>query len=81
MFVIIAFVVGVIAEQMNRYRDQLAWQNRELLETNTRLESSQNAYEIANKKLNLLSSITRHAPVVEYCPDTDLYRPVMRYPW
>jgi signal transduction histidine kinase len=60
MFVIAAFVVGAIAEQMNSYRDQLAGRNQDLLETNTRLESSQSAYEIANKKLNLLSTITRH---------------------
>jgi signal transduction histidine kinase len=60
MFVIVAFVVGAIAEQMNSYRDQLAGRNRELLETNSRLESSQSAFEIANRKLNLLSSITRH---------------------
>jgi signal transduction histidine kinase len=60
MFVIVAFVVGAIAEQMNSYRDQLAGRNRELLETNTRLESSQSAFETSNRKLNLLSSITRH---------------------
>ncbi|MCX6684376.1 MAG: HAMP domain-containing sensor histidine kinase [Methanoregula sp.] len=60
MFVIVAVVVSHIAEQMNCYRDQLVSQNRELLEINTQLESSQKAFEIANKKLNLLSSITRH---------------------
>lgn len=60
MFVIVAFVVGAIAEQMNSYRDQLAGRNRELLETNTQLEYSQSAFETANRKLNLLSSITRH---------------------
>jgi signal transduction histidine kinase len=60
MFVIVASVVGAIAEQMNSYRDQLAGRNRELLETNNRLVSSQSAFETANKKLNLLSSITRH---------------------
>jgi signal transduction histidine kinase len=60
MFVIVAFVVGLIAEQMNCYRDQLLSQNRELVEINTRLEALQSATGIANKKLNLLSSITRH---------------------
>lgn len=60
MFVIVAFVVGAIAEQMNSYRDQLAGRNREMQEANTRLESSKSAFETANKKLNLLSSITRH---------------------
>jgi signal transduction histidine kinase len=60
MFVVVALVVGAIAEQMNSYRDQLAGRNRELQETNSRLEASQSAYETANKKLNLLSGITRH---------------------
>jgi signal transduction histidine kinase len=60
MFMLVALVVGAIAEQMNSYRDQLAGRNRELQETNSRLESSQSAYQVANKKLNLLSGITRH---------------------
>lgn len=60
MFVIVAFVVGLISEQMNSYRDQLLARNHELVEINTQLESSQKAFEIANKKLNLLSGITRH---------------------
>jgi signal transduction histidine kinase len=60
MFIIMAFVVGSIAEQMNRYRDQLTGRNRELEDANNRLMSSHDAFETANKKLNLLSSITRH---------------------
>jgi signal transduction histidine kinase len=60
MFVIVAFVVGLIVEQMNCYRDQLLERNHELTEINSRLELSQNAFETANKKLSLLSSITRH---------------------
>ena len=60
MFVIVAFVVGLISEQMNCYRDQLLERNHELEEINTQLGSSQDAYKNANKKLNLLSSITRH---------------------
>lgn len=60
MFCIVAFVVGIIAEQMNHYRDQLEVQNRDLKEINTQLDSSKKAFETANKKLNLLSSITRH---------------------
>lgn len=60
MFVIVALVVSVIAEQMNSYRDQLAGRNRDLLESNTLLEASQSAFKTANRKLNLLSSITRH---------------------
>jgi signal transduction histidine kinase len=60
MFVIVAFVVGIISEQMNCYRDQILEQNRELGDINSQLESSRKAFEIANKKLNLLSGITRH---------------------
>jgi len=60
MFVIVALIIGMTAEQSNCYRDQLIAQNRELEEANTRLESSQSAFQTANKKLNLLSSITRH---------------------
>ena len=51
MFVIVAFVVGFITEQMNCYRDQLLERNRELTELNIQLESSQKAFETANKKL------------------------------
>lgn len=60
MFLIVALIVGMTAEQSYRYRDQLVARNRELEEANTRLGSSQYAYQTANKKLNLLSSITRH---------------------
>lgn len=60
MFCIVAFVVGTIVEQMNCYRDLLEEQNLELKETNSRLDLSQKSFETANKKLNLLSSITRH---------------------
>jgi signal transduction histidine kinase len=60
MLVIIALIVGMTAEQSDSYRDQLIARNRELVEINTRLGSSQNAFAVANKKLNLLSSITRH---------------------
>jgi signal transduction histidine kinase len=60
MFIVVAFVVGTIVEQMNCYHMTTVEQNRELIEINTRLDSSQKAFEIANKKLNLLSSITRH---------------------
>jgi signal transduction histidine kinase len=59
---------------MNYYRDQLVEQNRELKqmnekvtavnselnEVNARLVESREAFETANKKLNLLSTITRH---------------------
>lgn len=60
MFCIVAFVIGIIVEQMNCYRDLLEEQNLELKEFNSRLDLSQKSYEAANKKLNLLSSITRH---------------------
>jgi len=67
MMLIVAFVIGSIVEQMRCYYDQIALQNRELSDTNeemhslnTQLSESQEAFQIANKKLNLLSSITRH---------------------
>ena len=51
MFVIVASVVGYIAERMNCYRDQLIERNRELTEINSQLESSQSAFKTANKSL------------------------------
>jgi signal transduction histidine kinase len=67
MLLVVAFVIGTIVEQMRCYYEQIAEQNRELSETNgemyslnTRLVESQDAFQTANKKLNLLSSITRH---------------------
>ncbi len=60
MFVIVALIVGMTKEQSDIYRDQLVARNLELEETNTRLEATQNAFATANRKLNLLSSITRH---------------------
>jgi signal transduction histidine kinase len=60
MFVIVALIVGMTAEQSYCYRDQLVSRNRELEEANSRLESTQSAFQSANRKLNLLSSITRH---------------------
>ena len=60
MFCVVAFVVGTIVEQMNCYHTMIAQQNRELTGINAQLASSEHAFEIANKKLNLLSSITRH---------------------
>jgi len=67
IMLIVAVVVGSIVEQMRCYYDQIILQNRELSDANqkmyslnTRLEKSQEAFRTANKKLNLLSSITRH---------------------
>lgn len=67
MMLIVAFVIGIITEQMRCYYDQITEQNRELSDANeemhllnTQLAESQEAFQIANKKLSLLSSITRH---------------------
>ena len=60
MLLVVAVVVGTVVEQMNRYRDRVLVQNREVKEVNVQLGSSQKAFLTANKKLNLLSSITRH---------------------
>jgi signal transduction histidine kinase len=67
MFCIVAFVVGTVAEQLRCYQTRLVDQNRELLvlneslmEANNQLEMSQKSFETANRKLNLLSGITRH---------------------
>jgi signal transduction histidine kinase len=67
MFCIVAFVVGTVAEQLRCYQNRLLQQNRELgslndnlIETNQRLEMSRISFETANRKLNLLSGITRH---------------------
>lgn len=60
MLLIVAIVIGTVVEQMNRYHNQVRVQNRELKEINAQLDASQKASLTANKKLNLLSSITRH---------------------
>jgi signal transduction histidine kinase len=67
MLLIVAFVIGTIVEQMRCYYDLITERNRELSDTNakmhslnTQLAESREAFRIANKKLNLLSSITRH---------------------
>ena len=60
MLVLVAAVIGTVVDQMNRYHDRVLVQNRELKEVNNQLGASQKAYLAANKKLNLLSSITRH---------------------
>lgn len=67
MFCVVAFVVGTVAEQLHGYQNLLLRQNHELQELNTsltttnqRLEDSRVSFEAANRKLNLLSSITRH---------------------
>jgi signal transduction histidine kinase len=53
VLIIVAFVVGSLADRMN-------YCHCEVVDRNTELIASQQAFETANKKLNLLSSITRH---------------------
>jgi len=60
LLVIVAYVVGSLIELMNCYRDLLEEQNRDLGEINRHLGRSEEASRIANRKLGLLASITRH---------------------
>jgi signal transduction histidine kinase len=60
MFCIVAFVIGTIVEQMKCSSARIIVQNRELQDLNDQLGISHAALETANKKLGLLSSITRH---------------------
>lgn len=53
MFCLVAFVIGTLSGGI---RDEHA----ALMTVNDQLTQSKNAYELANRKLNLLSSITRH---------------------
>lgn len=53
MLCIVAYIVGSVVYCMACYRDEQIKQNIELIKT-------QQSFQIANKKLNLLSSITRH---------------------
>jgi len=53
MLCIVALVVGTLAE----YKDACHY---EVVDRNSELHASQQAFETANKKLNLLSNITRH---------------------
>jgi signal transduction histidine kinase len=60
ILVIVAFIVGSFIELMNCYRELLEQQNRDLVEINLQLGRSEEATGIANKKIGLLASITRH---------------------
>ena len=60
MLGIVAVIVGTVVEKMTKYHDQVRVQNRELKDVNGQLDASQKTFLVANKKLNLLSSITRH---------------------
>lgn len=53
MLCVIAYIVGTVVCCMHIYQDELIAQNNEL-------KKIHEAYQMANKKLNLLSSITRH---------------------
>ncbi len=53
VLIIVAFVIGSLADRMNDSHCDVVDRNAELV-------ASQQAFETANKKLNLLSSITRH---------------------
>lgn len=50
---IIAYIVGSLVRCLNEYREEEVLEKEELKKT-------QEAYQTANKKLNILSSITRH---------------------
>ncbi len=67
MMFIVALVIGTIVEQTRCYYNQILEQNRklndineEMRSLNDQLKDSEAAFHTANKKLNLLSSITRH---------------------
>lgn len=60
ILVFVAAVMGIVVDRMNAYHARLIAQNQDLKKINSQLESSQKAAIIANKKLALLSSITRH---------------------
>jgi|WetSurMetagenome_2_1015567.scaffolds.fasta_scaffold00208_20 signal transduction histidine kinase len=60
MFCIVAFVIGTIAEQMKCFNARIIVQNQELQDLNDKLGISHAALKTANKKLSLLSGISRH---------------------
>ena len=60
MLLIVAAVIGTVVDQMNLYYNEVLAKNRELVTINAELDTSQKAVVAANKKLNLLSGITRH---------------------
>ncbi|HVP96021.1 HAMP domain-containing sensor histidine kinase [Methanoregula sp.] len=60
MLVIVAAVIWKVVEEMTRYHERVILQNTELKNVNVQLDSSRAAFLLANKKLNLLSGITRH---------------------
>ncbi len=60
MLIIVAGLIGTVVEQMKKYQDRVLVQNSELQLVNVQLDASRQAFLVANKKLKLLSSITRH---------------------
>lgn len=60
MFFVVAYIIGYIADTLNSYYAMVGAQNRDLREVNERLAASEHAFQTANRKLNLLSSVTRH---------------------
>ena len=60
MLVVVAVVIWKIVAEMTRYHERVIAQNTELKDVNAQLDSSRKAFLTANKKLNLLSGITRH---------------------
>jgi signal transduction histidine kinase len=60
LLVIVAFIVGSFVELMNCYRNLLERQNHELHEVSRSRRNSEEAAVIANRKLGLLASVTRH---------------------
>ena len=60
MLIIVAILIWKIVEEMQEYYGRLVVQNEQLKNVNTQLDTSREAFLTANKKLNLLSGITRH---------------------
>ena len=60
MLFVVAYIIGYIADTLNSYYGMVGAQNQNLREVNERLAASEHAFQTANRKLNLLSSVTRH---------------------
>jgi len=60
MLLVVAYIIGSIVDTLNGYFGMMEAQNRDLLQVNERLAASEHAFQTANRKLNLLSSVTRH---------------------
>ena len=60
LLLLVAIVLWKIVDEMTGYYHRLIIQNAELTELNAQLDASREAFLTANKKLNLLSGITRH---------------------